>query len=219
MKILLIEDNKDISDAIKNILTLDWFQITQVFDGKQGLQIGQIYDFDCIVLDLNLPSLDGISVCKKLRETKNTPLIMITAKWDDDDKILGLESGADDYIVKPFKIKELEIRIQWLLKRSWITDTIIIENIEIDLKSKTVKKDGEKVNLKLKEFQLLEYILKHKTVSRTDIIDYLWWSDDVFFWDNNLDVYISSLRRKLNKDIITTIKWYGYSIKQISWNQ
>lgn len=219
MKILLIEDNKDISDNIANILTLDWFIITQVFDGIIGLKKALSDEFDFIVLDINLPSFDGISLCKKVREKSNIPIIMITAKWDDDDKILWLESWADDYIVKPFKIKELEIRIQSILKRLWKNDTIIIGNIEVNLKLKTVKKDGKIVSLKLKEFQVLEYILKHKTVSRTDIIDYIWGSDDVFFWDNNLDVYISSIRKKLTKDIITTIKWYWYSIINPSWSK
>lgn len=219
MKILLIEDNKDISDNITNILTLDWFVITQVFDGMIGLKKALSDEFDFIVLDINLPSLDGISLCKKVREKNSIPIIMITANWDDDDKILWLESGADDYVVKPFKIKELEIRIQSILKRLWKNDIVTIWNIEIDLKWKTVKKDGKIVSLKLKEFQVLEYILKHKTVSRTDIIDYIWGSDDVFFWDNNLDVYISSIRKKLTKDIITTIKWYWYSIINPSWSK
>lgn len=219
MKILLIEDNKDISDNITNILTLDWFIVTQVFDGMIGLKKALSDEFDLIVLDVNLPSLDGISLCKKLREKSSIPIIMITANWDDDDKILWLECGADDYVVKPFKIKELEIRIKSILKRLWKNDIFIIGNIEIDLKWKIVKKDWKIVSLKLKEFQVLEYILKHKTVSRTDIINYIWGSDNVFFWDNNLDVYISSIRRKLRKDIITTIKWYGYSIINLSWNK
>lgn len=214
MKILLIEDNKDISDNIKNILGLDWFEITQVFDGMLGLKKALLLEFDLIILDINLPNLDGISVCKKVRAKKDIPIIMITAKWDDDDKILWLESWADDYIVKPFKIKELEMRIKSIFKRLGKDDIVKIGVIEIDLKLKTVKKDWNIITLKLKEFQILEYIIKQKTVSRTDIIDYIWWSDDVFFWDNNLDGYISSIRKKLTKDIIITIKGYGYSIKK-----
>lgn len=127
---------------------------------------------------------------------------------------MWLEVWADDYIVKPFKIKELEMRMKAIFKRMWTQDIIKIDDIEIDLKQKIVKKWSTPVALKLKEYQLLEYLLKHKSVSRTDLIDYLWGSDDICYWDNNLDVYIYSLRTKLNKDIIKTMKWFWYSIKQ-----
>lgn len=213
MKILLIEDNKEISENIKNILELDSYEIFQSFNWIQWLKIALEKDFDLIILDLMLPELDGISICKKIREKKQTPIIMITWKWEDDDKILWLESWADDYIVKPFKIKELEIRIKSIFKRLWVNDIVKIDNIEIDLKWKTVKKDSKEVNLKLKEFQILEFIIKNKTVSRTELIEYIWWWDALFLPDNNLDVYISSIRKKLSKDIIKTIKWYWYSIK------
>lgn len=213
MHILLIEDNKEISENIKNILELDWFKVTQIFDWTLWLEVALLNDFDLIILDLMLPGLDWITICKKLREKKDTPIIMVTAKWDDDDKILWLESGADDYIVKPFKVKELEIRINKIFKRLWVSDIVKIDDLEIDLKLKIVKKDSKIIKLKLKEYQVLEYILKNKIVSRTDLIDYIWWNEDVLFWDNNLDVYISLIRKKLNKDIIKTIKWYWYSIK------
>lgn len=214
MKILLIEDNKDISNNISEVLQLDGYNITQVFDGKSGLLVAEERDFDLIILDLWLPGIDGITICQKIREKKQTPIIIITARWYDDDKILWLEVWADDYIVKPFKIKELEMRMKVIFKRLWIQDVLTIDDIEIDTKQKIVKKWGIPIALKLKEYQLLEYLLKHKSASRTDLIDYLWGSEDISFWDNNLDVYIYSLRTKLQKDIIKTMKWYGYSIKQ-----
>lgn len=213
MNILIIEDNIDISQNIKNILELDWYKITQIFDWKLWLEKALQWDFDMIVIDLMLPNLNWMKVCKGIREKKDTPIIIITAKQDDDDKILLFESWADDYIVKPFKIRELEMRIKAIFKRLKKDIIIKIDNISIDLKTKTIQKNWKEVNLKLKEFQVLEYILNNKTVSRTDLIEYIWWWEDLFFWDNNLDVYISCIRKKLNKDIIKTIKWYGYSIK------
>lgn len=214
MKILLIEDNKNISDNIKKVLEFDNnnFFITQVFDWEEAIKSFLLNKYDLILLDLMLPKIDWITLCNRIRQTSDIPIIMMTAKWDDDDKILWLESWADDYIVKPFKVRELQARIKSISKRMNIDEIIKIWNCEIDFTNKIVKLDGKIISLKLKEFQILEHIYNTKTISKTDLIDYIWWNDDLFGDDNKLDVYIYSIRKKIGKDKIKTIKWFGYSI-------
>jgi len=216
MKILLVEDNREISENIRKILKFKnpEFKITQVFDGEEAVKKFLLEDFDIILLDLMLPKIDWITLAKRIRQTSKIPIIMMTAKWEDDDKILGLESGADDYIVKPFKIEELYLRICNITKRFNIKKVEKIWNIEVNFSDKIVKKDWKKIELKLKEFQILETIFNKETISRTDLICEIWWEWDIFEDDNKLDVYIYSLRKKLAKSLIKTIKWFWYSINK-----
>jgi DNA-binding response OmpR family regulator len=186
--------------------------ITQKFDWEEAIKSFLLEKYDLILLDLMLPKIDWITLCKRIRLKSEIPIIMMTAKWDDDDKILWLESGADDYIVKPFKIRELQARIKVIAKRLNIDEKIKIWEVEVDFTNKIIKRNGEIISLKLKEFQILEYIYNKKTISKSDLIEYIWWVDDLFWDDNKLDVYIYSLRKKLGKKIIKTIKWFGYSI-------
>ncbi len=216
MKILLIEDNKEISDNISKILRIKDrdYKITQVFDGEEAIKRFLLESFDFILLDLMLPKIDGITLCERIRLKSKIPIIIMTARWQDDDKILGLEKGADDYIVKPFKIEELFLRIQNILKKIHINQIEKFWDVEINFLDKTIKKSWKSINLKLKEFQILEIIYRRKTISRADIITNIWWEWDLFSDDNKLDVYIYSLRKKLWKHIIKTIKWFGYSINR-----
>ena len=216
MDILLVEDNKEISDNIKKILKFKnpEFQITQVFDGEEAIKKFLLENFDLILLDLMLPKIDGITLCKRIRQTSEIPIIMMTAKGDDDDKILGLESWADDYIVKPFKIEELYLRIIKLTKRLHIKTLEKLWDLDINFSDKVIKKSWENIVLKLKEFQIFETIFNKETVSRTDLMSEIWWEWDVFSDDNKLDVYIYALRKKLWKNIIKTIKWFWYSINK-----
>jgi len=215
MKILLVEDNEEISNNIKRLLKTydDTFSIKQVFTIKDAKNILVKNKYNLILLDLMLPDGDGINLAKKIKKLLEIPIIMMTAKWEDDDKINWLEAGADDYIVKPFKVKELYLRITNIIKKDNISDKIKIWNIEIDFESKKVYKDWQEIHLKLKEFQILEYLYNVKTASRLDIIEEIWWDENTFSADNKLDVNISSIRKKLWKNIIETIKWFGYSIK------
>ncbi len=216
MRILLVEDNKEISDNIVKILKFKnpEFKITQVFDGEQAIKKFLLEDFDFILLDLMLPKIDWITLCKRIRQTSEIPIIMMTAKWEDDDKILWLESGADDYIVKPFKVEELYLRITKLSNRLNIKKIINLWDLELNFSDKIVKKSWEIIELKLKEFQILEIIYNKETISRTDLITEIWWEWDIFSDDNKLDVYIYSLRKKLWKSLIKTIKWFWYSINK-----
>ncbi|MDQ7008841.1 MAG: response regulator transcription factor [Candidatus Gracilibacteria bacterium] len=215
MKILLVEDNIEISENISRILKIknSDFNIIQAFDGEEAIKNFLLEDFDIILLDLMIPKIDGMTLCKRIRLQSKVPIIIMTALGDDDNKILGLENGADDYIVKPFKVEELYLRILNIIKRLDIKDIEIIGNIEINFDNKTVKKDNEIISLKLKEFEILEIILKKKTISRTELVEKIWGSGDLFGNENKLDVYIYSIRKLLGKDIIKTIKGFGYSIK------
>jgi len=214
MKILLVEDNTDISDNIKKVLLAENpdYMIFQSYDWEDAIKQFLLWEFNLILLDLNLPKLDWISLCKRIRLKSDVPIIMMTALWDDDDKILWLEYGADDYIVKPFKIRELQARINVIIKRLNLNNKIIIRDLEIDFTNKIIKKWNEIVPLKLKEFQIFEQIYNKKTISRSDLISDIWWDIDLFTADNKLDVNIYSIRNKLWKDIIKTIKWFWYSI-------
>lgn len=214
MKILLVEDNSDISDNIKKVLLSENpnYEIIQSFDWEDAIKQFLVSKFDMVLLDINLPKIDGVTLCKIIRLKSEVPIIMMTALWDDDDKILWLESGADDYIVKPFKIRELQARINSILKRLYINEKVILWDLELDFSNKLIKKWGQIITLKLKEFQIFELIFNKKTISRWDIISEIWGNMDLFTADNKLDVNIYSLRNKLWKDTIKTIKWFGYSI-------
>lgn len=214
MKILLVEDNSDISDNIKKVLLSENpnYEIIQSFDWEDAIKQFLVSKFDMVLLDINLPKIDGVTLCKRIRLKSEVPIIMMTALWDDDDKILWLESGADDYIVKPFKIRELQARINSILKRLYINEKVILWDLELDFSNKLIKKWGQIITLKLKEFQIFELIFNKKTISRWDIISEIWGNMDLFTADNKLDVNIYSLRNKLWKDTIKTTKWFGYSI-------
>lgn len=170
-------------------------------------------EYDIILLDGMLPVLDGFEVCKKIQKEKDIPIIMITARDELTDTITGLESGADDYLVKPFDLKELETRMFAVLRRTkkQAFKEIVYKNIIINLQKRSVQKDGETVHIPLKEFLILEYLITNEgvAVSRTDIIEHIWGGESLFESDK-LDVYISNLRKKLSPDIIQTIKGYGY---------
>lgn len=213
MKILLIEDQVQIARNIKRYLELEWFEVDMVHDGKEGLDkaLSQVYEL--MIIDRMLPSMDGVTIAKTVREKKSVPIIMTTAKWQLEDKGEWYDAGADDYLVKPFALEELLMRIKAILKRTEIPSVYRRNDIEVLVDEQRVIKWGEEVKLPLKEFLLLEYLVQRmwQAVSRTDLIDYIWWGDS---WENDatLDVYVANLRKKLWKDAIETIKGFWYRI-------
>lgn len=221
MKVLLIEDNKDISQNIKEYLEMEDFIVDQAFDGEVGIEKATRSDYDIILLDLMLPEVDGISICRKVVQKKDTPIIMITARESIDDRLLWFETGAIDYLVKPFDLRELSARIHVHLSskspKNSIKKNILLWEAEICLEKREFQYKWENIHLTQKEFLILEKLIIEKdvVVSRSDIIEYLWWEEALFHGgDNKLDVYISNLRSKLGKNIIKTIKWVGYTL----WN-
>lgn len=213
-KILIIEDNKEISNNIKEYLELEKFEITQAFDWEIGLDTAKSKNFDLILLDLMLPEIDWITIARKLNWRIETPIIMITAKDSINQKLEWFKNGAIDYIVKPFDLRELEARIKANLKINSNSQKLNIWKIKIDLDKRDFIKNWKKIKITIKEFLIFNYLYENKNriCTRSDLIEYAWGSESLFENDSKLDVYISNLRKKLDKQIIETVKWVGYKI-------
>lgn len=212
-KILLIEDNKDIRENIKEYLELEGFDVDIAKDWEEWIDKALLRKYDLILLDLMLPKIDWITIAKKLTRKIEVPIIMITAKDSINDKLVWFDSWAIDYIVKPFDLRELEARIKANLKINNNSKVLIEYNdLEIDLLKREFKKSWNIVNITTKEYLIFEFLYNNKDslVTRTDIIEYVWWWDNLFEADAKLDVYISNLRKKLDKKIIETVKWVWY---------
>lgn len=212
--ILLIEDNAIIGNNISVYLTHEGHTVDWYTDGVTGKEQGMTYLYDVIVLDIMLPGIDGVAVLRELRKTTQTPIIMTTAKGHLDDKQEAFDLGADDYLVKPFALEELSMRIKALTKRSLSRDLYQLGDLQIDLADKTVTRAGEDVHLTMKEFLILSYLLEAQghVVSRSDLLEFVRWGDALYEHDNKLDVYIANLRKKLGKEFIMTVKGFWYRL-------
>ena len=219
-KILIIEDEANISDFIKMELEYEGYEVFICEDGKSGLESALNNEFDLIILDLMLPIISGLEVCRRLKRKKNTPIIMLSAKDDVMDKVAGLQIGADDYITKPFAIEELLARIQVVFRRenSKKSYKVVFKDIVIDLNSRKVCRAGEVLTLTNKEYELLILLINNKdtVMSRYDILNEVW-GYDYDAGTNVVDVYVSYLRNKLdekNKEqYIKTVRSIGYIMK------
>lgn len=219
-KILIIEDEANISDFIKMELEYEGYEVFICEDGKSGLESALNNEFDLIILDLMLPIISGLEVCRRLKRKKNTPIIMLSAKDDVMDKVAGLQIGADDYITKPFAIEELLARIQVVFRRenSKKSYKVVFKDIVIDLNSRKVCRAGEVLTLTNKEYELLILLINNKdtVMSRYDILNEVW-GYDYDAGTNVVDVYVSHLRNKLdekNKEqYIQTVRSIGYIMK------
>ena len=224
LSILLVEDEKKIADVLKKGLSEQQFHVEVAYDGLIGKKLFEAYPFHLIILDLNLPGMNGYELCKFIRNrNEKIPIIMLTALDTTDDKIEGFEAGADDYIVKPFDFKELLVRMKALLKRIYqqvqTSNALRVADLVMNLDSKEVTRSGRTINLTAKEFQLLEYLIRNRNrvVSRMDIALNVW---DIDFdtKTNVIDVYVNFLRRKIDKDfspkLIHTQVGMGYILKE-----
>jgi len=225
MRILLVEDERKLALSLKKILEVEAYAVDVCFDGKKGYDNASVEDYDLIILDLGLPTMDGITISKKLREEKiKTPIIMLTARDSTSNKIEGLDSGADDYISKPFEFKELLARIRALLRRDESARELIfqVDSLTLNPASHIVERSGKEINLSSKEYALLEFLIRHKEtiVSKTQIIEHVWDIDTDPF-SNIVDVYIGYLRKKIDKPfikekpLIHTVKGIGYRIGKL----
>lgn len=217
MKILLIEDNKSIALNIKRYLELSDYEVFVAENGLYGLEVARKNNFDLMILDLMLPGMDWEEVCRQIKQEKDIPVIMTTAKWQLEDKLEWFNVWADDYLVKPFDLEELEARIKVLTKRKlWDTKPIKKGNITFDLQNRKITKWNKEIKLTVKEYNIIEYLMKNiwLPISRTDIIAEIWWWDGRRENDGKLDVYISTIRSKLWKGIIETVKGFGYKISR-----
>jgi two-component system, OmpR family, copper resistance phosphate regulon response regulator CusR len=223
LKILLVEDEKKIADILQKGLSEQQFEIDVAYDGLIGQKVFDAHKFDLVILDINLPGMNGYDLCRYIRSrNEKVPVIMLTALNSIDDKIHGFEAGADDYIIKPFDFKELLVRIKALLKRIHQHvqqgNILKVSDMVMNLENKEVTRSGNKVSLTAKEFQLLEYLVRNKNrvVSRADIALNVW---DIDFdtKTNVIDVYVNFLRKKLDRDyshkLIHTQVGMGYMLK------
>lgn len=211
IKILLVEDEKKIASSLKKGLEEQGYHVQLAYDGTMGEKFFTGYKFDLVILDVNLPGINGYALAKIIRQRNQyIPILFLTALGSMDDKLEGFESGGDDYLVKPFEFRELLARIKTLLKRSvkgMTTGKVLsIADLQMNLDSKEVTRSGNKIFLTAKEFQLLEYLIRNKgrVMSRADIAEKVW---DIGFetGTNVIDVYINFLRKKIDRDFATKL--------------
>lgn len=219
-KILIIEDEKNISSFVKMELEFEGYITKVIEDGKQGLDEAINKDYDLILLDLMLPSLNGIEICRRLKKEKNTPIIMLSAKDSVIDKVSGLQMGADDYVAKPFAIEELLARIQVVFRRENNSNSKILnfKDLYINIESRLVKKGDEELSLTNKEYELLLYLMenKEKVISRINLLESIW-GYNYETETNVVDVYVRHLRNKLDtedkEEYIKTVRSIGYVMR------
>ena len=216
MRILVVEDEHKIANSIKRGLEQENFAVDVAYDGSDGYDMATGEEYDIIILDLMLPGMDGMTICKNLRvEGNHTPILILTAKGRLEDKVEGLNSGADDYLVKPFAFDELLARIKALSRRPKLShgEKLNAGNLELNTNTYEVRKDGKEITLSRKEFGLLEYLLRNKgkVVSKDQIISHIWdYEADVL--PNTVEVFVKYLRGKIGKDTIKTVRGFGYKI-------
>lgn len=224
MKILLVEDEQKLAQAIAKGLSLEGYTVDTIPDGKKALTRISLHrsDYDLIILDLMLPSLDGHEIAKQARAMNiTTPILVLTARNETETKVQLLQSGADDYLVKPFAFTELLARIQALLRRprEALPSILTVKDITLNPQTREVKRGGKIIDLSLKEFELLQLLMRHpnQVMGREDIFVHLWDFADTSS-SNVIDVHIKNLRKKLNVghdhgDILETVRGVGYTIK------
>ena len=222
-KIVVIEDEVDILEVINYNLSKEGFDVCSALDGEEGLALIKKEVPDLVLLDLMLPGLDGIEICRKLKtdySTRSIPIIMVTAKGEESDIVLGLGMGADDYMVKPFRPRELIARIRSVLRRGDFIEEgeglVSIDELVIDINRHEVRLEGKKIVLTAMEFKLLHFLASHpgQVFTRENLLNHVS-SDDTFIIDRNIDVHIRSIRKKLNKhrELIETIHRVGYRFR------
>ena len=223
MRVLLIEDEPKVASFIKKGLEEQAFEVDQAYDGTFGVKLALQNEYDLIILDVILPHMSGLDVCREIRRHNTTvSVLMLTALGTTDDKITGLDAGADDYLTKPFEFKELLARMRALSRRGTENSSgekLTIADLELDVVKKIVTRGGKPINLTAREFALLQYLLRNKerVVSRVDITEQVW-ETSFDTGSNVIDVYINFLRKKIDKDhpakLIHTLVGMGYVLKE-----
>jgi two-component system OmpR family response regulator len=216
MRVLVVEDEPRLLRNLAKALREEGYAVDTADAGDDGLFKAETYNYDALVLDVMLPRLDGWEVLARLRKLKQTPVLMLTARDTTKDRVKGLDTGADDYLVKPFDLPELLARLRALIRRSAgnAHPEIEIYDVQIDTRAKTVTKAGQAVTLTAREYSILEYLAQHRgeLITRTELYEHLFdETDDTL--SNLLDVHIFSIRKKLGHDLITTRRGQGYSIE------
>jgi len=225
--IILIEDDPEIIKLLEIHLTDVTYNTDKIMDGQIGLEMALKNDYDLILLDLTLPNIDGIEVCKRVRAKKNTPIIMLTAKSEEIDRVLGLEIGADDYITKPFSIRELLARIKAVIRRTSVhtnsensTASLSYENLYIDINKRKVLLNEKRIELSPKEFELLVLMASNpgRNYSRTELLNIIW-GYNFEGYEHTVNSHINRLRAKIESDManpnyILTTWGVGYKFNE-----
>lgn len=223
LKILVVDDEVNIRNVIKEYAKFEGYEVEEAGNGMQAVEICKEKDFDIIIMDVMMPKLDGFSAIKEIRKAKNIPVLMLSARGEEYDKLFGFEIGIDDYVVKPFSPKEVMARVAAITSRAKNNsktkkeDKYVFEGLEIDMLGRVVIVDGEKKELTPKEYDLLVYLIKNKNIalSREKILNEVW-GYDFFGEDRTVDTHVKMLRNSIGKyrDKITTIRGMGYKFEE-----
>ncbi|NQZ76333.1 MAG: response regulator transcription factor [Ekhidna sp.] len=227
-KVLIIEDDPEIINLLEIHLRDLSCEVVKSMDGGEGLHLAQTENPDLIILDIALPTLDGIEVCRKIRMTQTTPIMMLTAKSEEIDRVLGLEMGADDYITKPFSVREFIARVKAIFRRTKLiresisngTAILTFDNLMLDVEKRKVEVAGERIELSPKEFELLTLMASHpgKSYSRSDLLKLIW-GYDFEGYEHTVNSHINRLRAKIELDMakpkfILTTWGVGYKFNE-----
>jgi len=215
LHLLLVEDTVDLWETIRDYLITCWFYVDRTTTISQTKQSLEHKVFDCIILDRMLPDWSWQELCKFIKENRNTPVIMSTAKSQIEDKLEGFDWWADDYITKPYDLRELEVRVIALTKRQEnIVATQKFGNLSINTESMIIIKNKKEIHCTASEWIIIKILCESegRAVSRSDLIDYVRGGEWTWWYENKLDVLISGLRKKLGKNFIETVKWFWYKI-------
>ena len=223
MRILVVEDEEALALRIKRVLESENYHVAVAFDGDRGVELALTETYDLLILDILLPGLSGIQILKEVRrEGLSMPVLLLTSKNRVEDKVAGLDAGADDYLTKPFALPELLARVRSLLRRTSeaTSAVLVVGDLEVNTSSHAVIRAGKAIDLTAKEYAILEFLLynKNRVLSRLSIAEHIWGDNfDLFTMTNFVDVHIKNLRKKLedgrDKQLIQTVRGVGYIIK------
>lgn len=219
-KILVVDDEEKIREVIREYGEFEGHNVTEAGDGMEAINICKTEDFDIIIMDIMMPRLDGFSAIKEIKKTKDIPVLMLSARGEEYDKLFGFEIGIDDYVVKPFSPKEVMARINVIINRNKVKDTknkrIVLKGLEIDFVGRSVYVDKQKVDMTPKEYDLLFYMVKNKNIAltREKLLNEIW-GYDFFGDDRTVDTHIKMLRNSLGgyRDFIVTLRGLGYKFE------
>ncbi|MEG0919000.1 MAG: response regulator transcription factor [Anaerovoracaceae bacterium] len=227
-RLLVVDDEVRIRDVIREYAEVYDFEVTEAEDGEEAVALCKSNDYELIIMDIMMPKLDGFSACKEIKKFKNIPVILLSARSEEYDKLFGFELGIDDYVIKPFSPKELFARAMAVVARhkaaattaipmdNDVTTSYTFQGLEIDLKARSVIVDGEKIDLTPKEYELLVYLIENKnTALSRDVLLSEIWGYDFYGDDRTIDTHIKNLRNSLGdyRDFIVTLRGVGYKFE------
>lgn len=217
MRVLVVDDEKLIRDVIKEYLLLENIKVDEAENGLQAVDEVKHNDYDIIIMDIMMPKMDGYTACREIKKIKDIPFIMLSARGEEYDKLIGFDLGIDDYVTKPFSPKELVARIKVITKRKDVVNNIFeIEGVRLDDVAHVVYVDGKKIYLTPKEYELLKYFFDNKNIalSRENLLNHVW-GFDFYGDDRTVDTHVKTLRKHLGKykDLIVTVRGMGYKLE------